>query len=133
MKSPHQIQVCLIEFYHNVIQLSMIYYLCNLIYGIWDFFVKYSLILVDKHGIEGWICFSAEKRRRLRVPTGHLPRATFRILLPNALTHKKTNPFGLVFLWWGRTDSFAFSFHIGMKIAVQLGRVLAGGAHPRRI
>lgn len=28
--------------------------------------------------------------------------------IPNAHTRKKTNPKGLVFLWWGRTDSFAF-------------------------
>ena len=43
--------------------------------------------------------------RRLQVSTGHLLKAAFRIRPPNNQKHKKTNPKGLVFLWWGRTDS----------------------------
>jgi hypothetical protein len=47
--------------------------------------------------VGGRIRFSAEKPRRLQVSPGHLLSAAFRIRPPNAQTHKKTNPKGLVF------------------------------------
>ena len=53
----------------------------------------------------GRIRTPAGEPRRLRHATGMSLRAAFRIRPPNTQTHKKTNPKGLVFLWWGRTDS----------------------------
>ena len=42
---------------------------------------------------------------RTNSPPDCLLGPAFRIHHPAACMHKKTNPSGLVFLWWGRTDS----------------------------
>jgi len=44
------------------------------------------------------------------VSTGHLPRAAFLIRPPNAQTHKKTNPKGLVFLCLWATKKIFLPF-----------------------
>ena len=59
--------------------------------------------------MEDGFAFLRKSHGRANSPPDCLLGPAFRIRPPNTQTQKKTNPIGLVFFWWGRTDSFAFS------------------------